>query len=403
MFGVLRVARWSGISAVACLSVLGVALVTGCGDTSSGAASGGSSASGGSGDTGGSSASGGSGNSANGGSGQGGTTTGGVSTGQGGSAGAPAAEPFPIGFGSPEPFVTGLTRPVRIGFKQGALYFTEMGLADGSMSRLARRNAAGNVETLFAGNMVAALFLDDEELFFVERGTDSVFRMKYATPSPQLFATTPAALTVGDIARVGETMWLTEFATDGMTTGIATQGRSSGPLVESLPAQARGFIFTYMAVAPSGQVYISTQGGGLFKGSTSGALAVTVPAIATNRLGTDANFVYFGSLSDGRILRQAHSTTMSPELVADGQSVPFAVTADAGGIYWSNGPDCMPDVPATGSVVARALSGGAPVTVAVGERCPQAITTDAEYVYWIRENPADGVGDDAIVRAKKLR
>lgn len=125
--------------------------------------------------------------------------------------------------------------------------------------------------------------------------------------------------------------------------------------------------------------------------------------MVTSRLGTDANFVYFGAQSDGRILRQAHSATMSPELVADGQNRPFAVIADAGGIYWSNGPDCEPNVAPTGSVVARALAGGAPVTVAAGERCPQAIVTDAEYVYWIRENPADGVGDDAILRAKKLR
>jgi hypothetical protein len=51
----------------------------------------------------------------------------------------------------------------------------------------------------------------------------------------------------------------------------------------------------------------------------------------------------------------------------------------------------------------RAHAGVAPVSVASAERCPQAMTTDADFVYWIRENPNDAVGDDVIVRAKKLR
>jgi hypothetical protein len=53
--------------------------------------------------------------------------------------------------------------------------------------------------------------------------------------------------------------------------------------------------------------------------------------------------------------------------------------------------------------MARALAGGQPVTVASAELCPQAMITDADFVYWIRENTADGVGDDIIMRAKKLR
>jgi hypothetical protein len=287
------------------------------------------------------------------------------------------------------------------------LYFTEMGLGDRTNSRLARRDAAGNVQTLFSGSAVVALFLDDDELFFVERGTQSVFRMKYATLTPELFAKVPESFYIGDIQRVGETMWMTEFSSTGQATGILSQGRSGGALQDVVPAADRGFIFTYLQVA-AGQIYVSTQGGtggGLFKGSATSAPVVSVPGIVTNRLSADANFVYFGSESDGRILRQAHTATMSPEVIATGQSSPYAVTVDGGGIYWSNGPDCDPagSSAGVGSVMGRAHAGVAPVSVASAERCPQAMTTDADFVYWIRENPNDAVGDDVIVRAKKLR
>lgn len=391
-----------------CLLGFCFSLLTACGGSESSAATGGSSSS-----TGGSSANGGTsttgGNSTSGNTSTGGSTASGGSSSIGGTTaqgGTPPTETFPTGFGAAEPFVTKLTRPVRIGFKNGFLYFTEMGLADGSMSRLARRDAAGTVQTLFTGNTVAALFLDDDELFFVERGTHSVFRMKYATLAVEKFATTPDTVHVGDLARLGENIWLSEFGVNSTTTAVVMQPRTGGAAQDVLPVATRGFIFTYMTVAAN-QVYLSTQGtaSGLFKGSASSPPALSVTGIRTNRTTADANFIYVGSDDDGRVLRQAHGATMSPELVADGQNHPFAVAVDTGGIYWTNGPDCDPDTSGAplGSVVARALASGSPVTVAANEQCPQAIITDPDYVYWIRENPADGIGDDTIMRAKKLR
>jgi hypothetical protein len=383
------------------LLALGLSWFTACGGDGSGSASGGSNATGGDSATGGvGSPTGGTAQNNGGSAGMGGASSGGTAQG-----GAQQSEGFPKSFGPAEPLVTKLTRPVRIGFKNGFLYFTEMGLDDGSNSRLARRDAAGNVQTLFSGNAVVALFLDDDELFFVERGTHSVFRMKYQTLMPELFATTPDTLTVGDVGRLGENIWLSEFGSDSKTTGVVTKPRAGGAFQEVLPAAQRGFIFTYMTIA-AGQVYLSTQGtnSGLFKGSATSAPALSVAGVLPHRAAADANFVYFGSDTDGRVLRQAHSVTMNAELVADGQDQPFGLAVDSGGIYWTNGPDCGLDPAAPmGSVAARALAGGTPVVVAANEQCPQAIVTDSEFVYWIRENPADNVGDDSIMRAKKVR
>jgi hypothetical protein len=314
-----------------------------------------------------------------------------------------------VGFGAPEVLVPNLTRPVRIGFHGGYLYFTEMGLDDGTHSRLARRDAAGKIETLYTGNGVAALYLDDDELFFVERGARSVFRMKYATLTPELFAsappTTTTTMTVGDVARVGETIWLSQFSTDGRWTAVVTKARDGSVTREPLPAAEAGFIFTYFAVG-GGQLYLATQGAaasGLYKVTASGAAGVSVRGVSPNRIAADATHVYFGSKLDGRILRQRHSETMNPELVASEQSQPYAVTVDAGGIYWTNGPDCNEGAPAAGSVMAKPVASGTPVSVSPLEGCPQAIATDSDYVYWIREKVSNVAGDDTIVRAKKLR
>lgn len=409
MLGVTTIRGATVRPLLGCLLAFGVLGLAACSDGGSGAASGGSSSLGGGSATGGESSSGGSTSTATSTSTSTGTdvsTGGGVSAsgGSNGTGGSPPNSSFPSGFGSPEPFVTKLTRPVRIGFKDGFLYFTEMGLADGTQSRLARRDAAGNVQTLFAGNAVVALFLDDDELFFVERSTKSVFRMKYATLTVELFANCPETMNVGDVTRLGENIWLSEFAVDGKSTAIVTKPRSGGAFQDVVPATPHTNIFTYM-VSAANQVYVAMQGtgGGLYKGSAVGAFALSIPNVFPRRLTADANFVYFGSDVDGRILRQAHSATMAPEVVAEGQSTPFAVAVDSGGIYWTNGPDCGSSAASPGSVAARALSGGAPVVVAANETCPQAIITDNDFVYWIRELPADAVGDDSVMRAPKMR
>jgi hypothetical protein len=330
------------------------------------------------------------------------------SAGSGGtSAGGTSNEPeeFPTGFGAPEDFVSNLTRPVRVGIHADYVYFTEMGLDDGSASRLARADAGGNVETLFDGVTVTTLHLDEEELFFVERGTGSLFRMSYETLEPVLFATTPRH--VADVERLGDTLWITEYEDTGTTT-IVTQSRLGGPRTEIVAPVNPGFLFTYLAVGGN-KLYAATlstsppSAGGLFKiDGTSGALSV--PDVSANHIAADQSYVYFGSRDDGQVLKQAHDRTMSPELLATGQARPFAVTVDGGGVYWTNEGECGVGVTEQlGSVRAAALSGGDPVLVASEESCPQAIVTNAEFVYWLVDDPADVLGDAAIRRAPKLR
>jgi hypothetical protein len=313
----------------------------------------------------------------------------------------PPAGPFPMGFGPPEPIVTGLTFPVRIGMKDGYLYFTEMGLDDGSHSRLARRAPNGDVETLFSGNRVAALHLDDTELFFVERGTSTVYRMSYATLEPVVFTTT--TMTVADVDRNGDIIWITEFTSAQTNTAVSVYDRAGSLMSQPVPPSNPGFLFTYLAVG-GGNVYISTVGSNtaLYKIPASGSGGITVPSVSPQFIAANASHVYFTSLSDGNVLRQAHSATMQPEELATDQAFPFAVTVDDGGAYWTNGGDCVTAPVTGGSVMGIPLADGTPVPVATGERCPQAIATDAEYVYWTREADYLTASDDSIVRARKI-
>ena len=69
----------------------------------------------------------------------------------------------------------------------------------------------------------------------------------------------------------------------------------------------------------------------------------------------------------------------------------------------SNQSSCADASDESGSIAARALSGGAPVVVAAGQACPVMVAKDPAYVYWIRHDVDQRAGTDAIMRAAKLR
>lgn len=336
----------------------------------------------------------------------GGTQTGAGTGGGAGSSSAP--EPFPAGFGPVETVLDGLSNPWRIAFHDGFLYFTELGGVSDQQgnSRLARMAPNGSVETLLAGQDIVALYLDEAELFVVERGTLSVFRMPYATLTPELF--TQTELPVADVERIGERIWLTVFdGNEPYATGAYALDRTTKQRTELLPVTTgTDFIFTYLS-AGGGNLYLSTipfgasANDGLYKYTGSSA-GITVAGVWPEITSTDATHVYFADQHDGRVLRQRHDTDNQPEVLATAQYSPHSVQIRPGGIYWTNAAGCDEGDERVGSVRALPLGGGTPVSVSESEICPGAITTEGDYVYWTRSPNYEGVGDDSIVRARKL-
>jgi hypothetical protein len=266
------------------------------------------------------------------------------------------------------------------------------------MSRLARRSPSGDVETLYSGNRVAAMHLDAEALYFVERGTNTIYRMNYDTLEHEVFTTT--TMTVADIETLGGRVWITEFqSTPSSSTSVTVYDTAGTVVAQPVPPLATSELFTYMTVG-GGNVYIARLSSALFKVPSSGSGGVTVSNVQPAHLDADETHVYFTS-QDGSVFRQLHTVDEQPEELATGQAVPFAVAVDGGGAYWTNGGTDCETSSTGGSVYGVPLAGGAPVPVATGERCPQAITTDGEYVYWTRE-AVEAPADDSIVRARKI-
>lgn len=402
-----------------------MALVVGCGDSQSDDGDGASGATGGTAGEG-SSGSGGSSMSGSGGNaplaGRGGSSGAGLgggsaaNAGQGGSGGtsgsagaSPVPDAFPKGFGPVETVLDGLTSPARIQFRDGYLYFTELGTAGVQNSRLARLGATGVVETLLEGLDIGGMFLDEDELFVSERGTRKVFRMPYATLTPELFV--QAELMVADMERIGERIWLTLFDhASPASTQVYGLDRTTKERADLLKlSTGTDVIFTYLSSAGE-NLYLSTlplpsgsgNNEGLYKrGPTK--VGITVPGIWANHTSTDASHVYFSDQTTGLIFRQAHTADNQPEVLATGQASPYHVQVTSDGIYWSNSTNCDESDTRPGSIQALPLSGGTPVPVATNETCAGAIVTDVDYVYWTRTLGPDGVGDDSIVRAPKLR
>lgn len=333
----------------------------------------------------------------------------GASAGWAGSAGSPPVpESFPTGFGPVETVLDGLTNPARLQLHDGYLYFTEIGALDVLNGRLARISPTGVLETLLTGQDIAGMYLDEDELFVSERGTRKVFRMPYATLTPELFY--ESDLKVADMERIGERIWMT-FFNDETPRSIAVYGldRTTKERSDVLPlTTGASIVFTYLSAAGD-NLYLSTlplgdstSNNGFYKRSPS-KVGVTVPGIWANHTSTDASYVYFGDQTSGIIFRQAHTADNQPEVLATGQAAPYHVQVASDGIYWSNSTNCDASDTRPGSIQALPLGGGTPVPVATNEACPGAVTTDPDYVYWTRTVGMDSVGADSIVRASKLR
>jgi hypothetical protein len=376
---------------------------------SGGTASGGSAGSGGS--NAGGPGSGGSGALAGRGGSAGSGAVGGGAAGKGGSAGSAGSEvvptAFPSGFGAPEIVLGGMTNPARLGFHEGYLYFTEIGTRAAADGRLGRISPNGEVQTILTGQDIAGMYLDEAELFVSERGTRRVFRVPYATLTPELFV--EAELMVADIERVGERIWLTLFNSESpRSTGVYALDRTTKERTELLPlTTGADLIFTYLSAAGE-NLYVSTipfgsvsANHGFYKRSGTAA-GVTVPGIWANHTSVDASYVYFSDRTSGIIFRQAHTANNQPEVLATGQAEPFSVQVTADGIYWSNSISCGGET-TTGSVQALPLAGGTPIPVAENEMCPESIATNADYVYWTRTIEPGEMADDSIMRARKLR
>ena len=150
----------------------------------------------------------------------------------------------------------GLTNPARLQLHDGYLYFTEMGPFDVLNSRLARISPTGVLETLLMGQDIAGMYLDEDELFVSERGTRKVFRMPYATLTPELFH--ESDLKVADMERIGERIWMT-FFNDETPRSIAVYGldRTTKERSESLPLPRCKTHLTYLRRCRD-NLYLST-------------------------------------------------------------------------------------------------------------------------------------------------
>lgn len=352
----------------------------------------------------------GSGSTANAGASSGGASSGGASavvdgasaTGSAGSGGSGASTTggFPFGFSDPEELVTGLTNPTRIELRDGVVYFTEAGLVDtGEPSRVARATPTGEVETLFEGNDIRALHLDESELFFVERSSNTVYRMGHDDAEPSVFAVTSDWAV--DVERRGDAVWMTLLRSDPPFTALTTQNIDGTETSTISSMDNATFFFTYMT-SYQDTLYITTVGSGLFKIPAMGNGGVTVPNVVSGHIAASATHVYFAATS-GEILRQAHGVDQSPETLAEGRSNLFAVGVDDDGVYWTEGPDCAEAAAASGSIMGRALDGGEPTRVAGPTRCPVALVSDANHVYWASAPSESVAGSGAIWRVEKQR
>ncbi len=121
--------------------------------------------------------------------------------------------------------------------------------------------------------------------------------------------------------------------------------------------------------------------------SDAGALTVASSSSgAPSGVAADGTHVYWTDLNEGTVMR-AKIDGASVVTLASGQKTPTSLALSAGTLYWTNqgSVDPMTGIVAgknDGSIVSLPAGGGTPVTLASGLFDPWAITATAGGVYW---------------------
>jgi hypothetical protein len=119
-------------------------------------------------------------------------------------------------------------------------------------------------------------------------------------------------------------------------------------------------------------------------------------------IAANAAFVYWANAGDGTIMRATLTGADVTQLVS-GLSTPSDVAVDAKGLYWVEAG--TPSVFADGSVKAAHLDGTGIVALAEDQRDPRRLVVDADHVYWLNRG-TQGISsctqhDGQVVRAPK--
>jgi len=119
-------------------------------------------------------------------------------------------------------------------------------------------------------------------------------------------------------------------------------------------------------------------------------------------IAANAAYVYWANAGDGTIMRATLAGNEVTQLVS-GLSTPSDVAVDGKGLYWVEAG--TPSVFSDGSVKAAALDGTGVVTLAEAQRDPRRVVLDVDHVYWINRG-TQGISactqhDGQVVRAPK--
>ncbi|WP_437485360.1 hypothetical protein WME75_00670 [Sorangium sp. So ce1014] len=99
------------------------------------------------------------------------------------------------------------------------------------------------------------------------------------------------------------------------------------------------------------------------------------PPFAPRSIALDSGMVYFSDSGTELIMKASLEGDL--EILADGQTYPMDIAADAANVYWTSADQ--------GTVMKVPALGGEPVALATGQDSPLGIAVDATHVYWVNE------------------
>jgi hypothetical protein len=213
-----------------------------------------------------------------------------------------------------------------------------------------------------------------------------------ATPGAAGAAGKPAA--VAPTYDVDETLAVSD-GTDVFAFGDVKSGKS-GPELLHLGATGKPTVVTVAAgpvvrtaLAVNATHVFWVQGGSVVRAPKAGgdaAPVVKLPAGKIQRLAADDTAVYWtdSGTGDPQWSSRVYRATIADgkvETISDAPS-PFSIALDGDTVYWTSSTD------AGGRILARKKAGGATLVLAKEQHKPRGLAVDDRYAYWV--NAGDG-------------
>lgn len=224
--------------------------------------------------------------------------------------------------------------------------------------------SGGEVKTLFGGGGVETILVDDQFVYWIQPEQEVVMKVSKSGGAPQTVLTEQVGLS--SFVQDKDALYWT--SSDGLVRFPKAGGKPKQLATGMSPPVG-------LAMDGNGFYWYSAIQGDLFKVPKSGGTPKSIlhQELTLHDFLLDGGYLYWALGSQGKTeFRRVSTAGGKAQTLCTGQSIPVAMAADEGHLYWTTGD----------TIMRVAKAGGSPDKVVDGADRALSIAVDGSSVYW---------------------